>query len=578
MEEKHSRDEFFEELYRHCEGGFVEFRIIPNEGELSRFFVPLDKFKMPTFPSDRHSYFGLATRETNKDGTKANILQIPALWCDIDFKETPEGDANDLIRHGLNQPSAMIRSGGGFHLYWFLKEPLSKEDIPQAENILKRLVQDYRGDMQSAEAAHVLRVPGTWNVKPEYKDPRQVRIETFEPSLQYDPSDFDSLPELKAPIMHPQAKVGGNGEGIVLSCPAGVIEIPSFDAPIPYHHRDKFLFHIMNQLSKSGTARDIQYYIGNMIARHCDPPFPEKEMEAKIKSAMTRGGRRDENITREIRNYIDSIEGIFTTSEMYRDLGILQDNRGYARVVLNRLKGTIIEPHGDKSGAWRKIDDELEKMDLSKEVSESLPLWLPLDIHSMVNFKPGNIILIAGDVDAGKTAFLLNVIKGNVDRFKVHYFNSEMGEDELISRLQLFDDFPKCHPNFNPYTRSENFAEVIRPGKDNLNVVDYLEIHDEFFKVGKLIKDIHVKLRGALAIIALQKKSPDSPDPLGGQRGLEKPRLAISISKGRMQIRKAKNWRDPKFNPNGREIVFKLARGCMFTTTDTWRLPRDYTG
>jgi DNA primase catalytic subunit len=38
-----------------------------------------------------------------------------------------------LIRAFQFKPTLIVRSGGGFHLYWRLKEPYEKDDIPAIE-------------------------------------------------------------------------------------------------------------------------------------------------------------------------------------------------------------------------------------------------------------------------------------------------------------------------------------------------------------------------------------------------------------------------------------------------------------
>ena len=89
--------EFFSGLYKDCDQGFVELRYLPSR---ERIFVPLSEIKnWSSFPSNQNIYFGVSTRD-GKGGTKENIVQTPALWIDVDFKEisrvskivTPEGN------------------------------------------------------------------------------------------------------------------------------------------------------------------------------------------------------------------------------------------------------------------------------------------------------------------------------------------------------------------------------------------------------------------------------------------------------------------------------------------------------
>jgi len=52
-----------------------------------------------------------------------------------------------------------------------------------------------------------------------------------------------------------------------------------------------------------------------------------------------------------------------------------------------------------------------------------MALW----IERWVKTLPKNIIILAGEANAGKTALLLNFCSMNMGKFKINYFSSEMG-------------------------------------------------------------------------------------------------------------------------------------------------------
>ena len=159
--------------------------------------------------------------------------------------------------------------------------------------------------------------------------------------------------------------------------------------------------------------------------------------------------------------------------------------------------------------------------------------------------------------------------KGNQRDHKIHYFNSEMGPGELRTRLEKFGE-PLDTWKFQAYERSSNFADVIKPGPGNLNIIDFLEIHENFYEIGGRLKEIHDRLKGAVAIVALQKNK-GAELGLGGGRGQEKPRLYLSMDNGRMLLVKGKNWTKEGVNPNGLEIKFKLVQGCQFMPQGDWK-------
>jgi hypothetical protein len=229
-----------------------------------------------------------------------------------------------------------------------------------------------------------------------------------------------------------------------------------------------------------------------------------------------------------------------------------------------------IEKTGKMAGQYRTINTDCPPIDFFNVTSEHVDLWLPFGLHDLVNIMPGNIIVIGGEPDAGKTGVLLNIIKNNRKKYDVHYFNSEMGASELVERLNLFGDIAIEDWNFKYYERDADFADVVVPGKGVINIIDYLELYaDDYANVNQFINEIHRKLDGAICFIAIQK-NPGRDDPLGGKRALEKARLGLALSRNKVKIVKAKN-RKVKYNLIGKCATFQERDGCKFTLKDDWR-------
>lgn len=290
-----------------------------------------------------------------------------------------------------------------------------------------------------------------------------------------------------------------------------------------------------------------------------------------IQGAAARNEPREyANLANRVREYIATIDGTFFAYQLFADLGIKESrDKTNVRQILKRLKGQLIQPHGNAAGCYRVIRGEVEKMNLQNSDEEQFDLWLPMDLHNYVQIMPNNEIVVTGDPDSGKTAFLLRTIRQNLEKWDCHYFNSEMGALELRKRLNLFEGFPIEHQHFHPYERSDCFEDVIQPGKYVLNVIDYLEITDEFYLIAKHLADIYKALHGSVALIAIQKRNRNSDLPLGAQRALEKPRLAVALSAGnkttpnRATILKCKN-RKTIHSMIGHSREFKLISGCEF--------------
>ena len=356
--------------------------------------------------------------------------------------------------------------------------------------------------------------------------------------------------------------------------PRSIFQYPLKDAPrktvdltLEEGGRDESLFHIAHCLIKGGMDEEDTKIVVGTMAQNCIPPFDKHEAEAKVDSAIKRAWRKERPLSKEIEDWVLSTDGFFVSTELYRSLQLsTRDEQKNVSIILRRLSDRgIIEKHGKRNACYRRIVRECTPIDWKNAPTNDMPLMFPLDLHELVKIYPGNIIVVAGHKGAGKTAFLLNFIKLNMDKYKIHYFNSEMGDSELRIRLEFFEDVHDW--KMEAWERKENFADVICP--NDINVIDYLEIVEEHYLVGKYILDIHKKLQKGIAIIALQK--PFGRDTArGGDSSLDKPRLYVALNQGQIKIVDAKNWRGTE-NPNGTILDFKLYKGTKFEEIGYWR-------
>ena len=335
--------------------------------------------------------------------------------------------------------------------------------------------------------------------------------------------------------------------------------------------RDEDLFHTANILTKGGMPEEEQSQIlERLILSWGENPDP-KWVQDKIQSALKRSDRRERNLTAEVREWILSSSGVFLSSEVVKCLHLSSrdDQKHLSKVLARCVMDGLIKKHGNRNGCFEIVEALDENIiDIFAADNKALPVKFPLDVHDLVKIMPKNIIILAGEVNAGKSAYLLNLAALNMRKFETVYFSSEMGGAELKERLQNFDFPLENWRDVKFIERASDFSTAIRP--EGLNIIDFLEIHDEFYKVGALIKDIFDKLTTGLAVIAIQKNK-GRDEGLGGQRSLEKPRLYMAMEPGKLKIVKAKNWLNATMNPNGMCMEFKLAKGCYFKGTGTWR-------
>ncbi|MGY3278156.1 hypothetical protein [Bradyrhizobium sp. S3.7.6] len=151
---------------------------------------------------------------------KENVEQFPALFIDIDFKNTdllgdePIEDVMKQLRRAKFLPSATILSGGGVHAYWFLKEPfdLDSDDAKaRIEAALRQLADIFAGDLQVCEVARVMRMPQSRNSKTG--EPIPVMIASFDPDRRYELDDLEEWFSEQSPLLLRKAREPGQTVG-----------------------------------------------------------------------------------------------------------------------------------------------------------------------------------------------------------------------------------------------------------------------------------------------------------------------------------------------------------------------------
>jgi hypothetical protein len=283
-------------------------------------------------------------------------------------------------------------------------------------------------------------------------------------------------------------------------------------------------------------------------------------------------------MVQKVLDFIDATDGDFSVTQVYnlRHPATTAD-KSNIRQVLSRLKRDgIIAKAGNRDGVYRKIEVESEYLNWTTASEDEHPIALPLGLSQIIKVLPRSILCIAGTPNSGKTAMCLEAIRLNMDRMKVRYFSSELGAEKLRARLKLFDnvDFPAGW-KFEPYYRSSNFPDAIRPYPDDLSIIDFIEVSSDAFILGDILKGIFDNLKNGVALVAIQKKF-GSDFGRGAEFGLEKPSLYIALERGWIKIVKAKEWRDGVDNPNGKIRPFALRHGAELETTNEWQYPEDY--
>lgn len=144
------------------------------------------------------SVFPTSKRGTeNQRARNDTVAAVTCLYADRD-------DGKGEPRPNLPQPTLIVNSGHGQHLYWILREPfIISDDTSRGyiTHVLKRWVRFVGGDPAASDLARVLRLPGYRNWK-DIHDVRLVTVELWEPNRLY---SLDELTELiPQPTSDPQ--------------------------------------------------------------------------------------------------------------------------------------------------------------------------------------------------------------------------------------------------------------------------------------------------------------------------------------------------------------------------------------
>jgi len=207
MAEKFDRSDFLEALFgRHTGKG--RYLILVKEVKAytarlkgsNRFYPDTVSLSHEEFPPDRHVFFGVCPR-IRMDPGKKHIHEITALWASLDigpggysgpdhnFVELRE--AREAVEAFPLQPSIIVQSGQGFHLYWLLESPKKIFEVDAVENLLRKLNDSFRCH-STVGLDSVLRLPDTWNPKSD-RTRTKCFVEKLDSGLRYSPMEFQDL-------------------------------------------------------------------------------------------------------------------------------------------------------------------------------------------------------------------------------------------------------------------------------------------------------------------------------------------------------------------------------------------------
>ena len=259
-----------------------------------------------------------------------------------------------------------------------------------------------------------------------------------------------------------------------------------------------------------------------------------------------------------IEQWVSLTKGTFNVKDIWAEIGIdSPEGKNYLRKILSRIPN--VQQLDKGFGNYRVIDSKAMEMDWENaDANNIVSLVFPFGEHEFCTIYPKSIVIIAGSKNAGKTAYLYNFIKLNMNTFAIDLFNSETGVEQMKER---FDSLGITKiPSFHTYERYDNYADVLDP--DKITVIDYLDLNSEVYLVGAEIDAIFRKLKSGVAVIGLQKPPPsviftktgakkiiERDLAYGGGFTTKRAILYITMGSNKLKLLHVKSPKQKKINP-----------------------------
>jgi len=287
--------------------------------------------------------------------------------------------------------------------------------------------------------------------------------------------------------------------------------------------------------------------------------------------------------TSEVRTYLKPHEGkIVTLDGIRKEFNIVQGTRSFTAVrniMFQLAEQRIVKPTGMRPGEYRVIETVIPvEFTLDGEDSEGV-----LDVHhprsyiddttfgleDMVELSKGDLILITGETNYGKTAIALSYLGENLGLFKSSVlmgseYTSSSGEisPKLKGRLRRMDwaDWvgEDGKPRFKLLPVEHDYEDYME--RDGLTVIDWISLPGEYYLIDRVMKTLKNGEGGGLGAVVLQKnKTAEFAE--GGQRSERYADLVLKIDRfgqyeSLMTIGKVKSAKGRI--PSGRTFAFGI--------------------
>ena len=285
----------------------------------------------------------------------------------------------------------------------------------------------------------------------------------------------------------------------------------------------------------------------------------------------------------------------FTSDDLCRQLGVQsRPEDSLYRTAINKVlyniiyinKKPLLKVIGNR---YALVERDLDTIDFSAPPPQGkeYPILFPdgrddmssFGFEDSVKFFPGDMMLLGGEGNKGKTAWCLNLAVANCNRYPITYFSSEFNRVKFEDRMSHFDWGDYRNGNgfkFEVVRRTKDFEDAIAERPDNFCIVDWVKGDDDLYKMSGLLGRMKDKVGDGFLVVALQKRSYKEVAE-GGEGTLDFVDLYLTLSYEKLRVIKVKT---PKINnPEGKIYGFQiLNQGSKFSNIREIRICKNCWG